>query len=454
MSYDSARKRKIEDVLRLRIDLLVESYQENRPIIVLLPGGTGSQLDRSERSYDSGSDSVAAKFSTVWIDEGVLFGDLLTLGIDAHGHDMSDHVVVATGPIEVILDVYTSAEGHFRRRYGNYVVFPYDWRRQVEESARFLIEFLRQLRAAISAAHPRVAAPGRDIVLVAHSMGGLVAVLSGLQLDASGENLDEWFRLLITVGTPFYGTGNQLPCMYVGQEPFNIIYKRTALAQTIATMPGPYTLLQLDRATYLRDGPRIGLERYPIRDAVDDSDLDPAEPALFLRYPPWVDRDALRLASQVRRTIVGPLPAALRDRIFHLRAGSNEKTDVALRWRRTGADFNPETDVAFDAIKGRGDGTVPEWSARLAEVPDERVLDLKQANNHPMLLRHAETLNAISEIVEQGRVAAPVETIPDAPSHAPNMAHSVETLRGIREQRILRGDLRLRDPRLWETLIR
>lgn len=47
MSYDSTRRRIIHDIHQARITEYAQRYRPGFPTIVLLPGGMGSQLDRS-----------------------------------------------------------------------------------------------------------------------------------------------------------------------------------------------------------------------------------------------------------------------------------------------------------------------------------------------------------------------------------------------------------------------
>jgi hypothetical protein len=220
-------------------------------------------------------------------------------------------------------------------------------------------------------------------------------------------------------------------------------------------MPGPYVLIQLDYETFHRERDRLGLRRYPVRDALNSAtELDPADPAVFPRYPPWVDQQALRLASQVRRTIVGQLHPALSKRIFHLRSSKNLNTTVELSWQiQSGAGFDPDQHAAFQAIAGEGDGTVPAWSARLTQVPDSHVGELSEASDHPFMLRECETLRAIDHIVLHGRVPTPSAAIA-APSAPRSPARSQQVLRDVKALRVQPGDPVLADPAVWEPLIR
>ena len=49
MSYDSTRKKEIRDAHGRQIEEFARSYQKGRPTVLLLPGGMGSQIDRSDK---------------------------------------------------------------------------------------------------------------------------------------------------------------------------------------------------------------------------------------------------------------------------------------------------------------------------------------------------------------------------------------------------------------------
>lgn len=121
------------------------------------------------------------------------------------------------------LEPYSSlntAMRDFVRSPEAFAVFPYDWRRSIASVAADLAEFaynhLRRWRA-----HP-LGSTGAQLVLVGHSMGGLVA-----QHAANCLLPREDTRLLLTLGTPFLGsvkavralgTGDLLPFAHLAQN--------------------------------------------------------------------------------------------------------------------------------------------------------------------------------------------------------------------------------------------
>ncbi len=316
------------------------------------------------------------------------------------------------GPLSFLVSPYEGTESYFREDKGwNYIVFGYDWRRPVTEWASSLEYFLRRLGRRVE--QLRNENPLPNTTLLCHSMGGLVAVMFLHRLvNRSGfrpGGLSSWLKQIITVATPFYGTSTHMSRYYKGQSPLNIIYSATNTAQLVGTFPGPYLLLYLDRETYQRDASRLAqsrfpLRRYPMRDAGDDAvAADPYDRALADRYPDWISATHLRQAKATRALLTGRLPQAVLRRIFHIRSGL-VNMDVEQRWRNIdGSSFDPEKDNApiLRGVLGPGDGTVPAWSARLAQTPLDQVYDLKNAQKHGDLMEHCETLDVVAKIVTE-----------------------------------------------------
>jgi pimeloyl-ACP methyl ester carboxylesterase len=122
--------------------------------------------------------------------------------------------------------------------------FPYDWRLAVEVNAARLAVTLhdalkawRRHPAQVEAARRHPEGRPAEIVLIGHSMGGLVArALSGVQ-----GGLDD-VRAIVTLGTPFHGAVRALGLLADGAGgPWTL--SREALRDVGRTMPGLYDLL-------------------------------------------------------------------------------------------------------------------------------------------------------------------------------------------------------------------
>ncbi len=191
-------------------------------IVVLLPGITGSVLERHGREIwgTSASTVLRGLFSS-----GQIVQDLLLANDDPDADDIGDGVQAVRLVNDVHLfpglwtiDGYTKVARRLCQRLRlqpqtNYFELPYDWRRDNRVAARKL-----QRESAVWLARRRKDHPDAKIVIIAHSMGGLVAryfleVLSGWR-DT---------RALITFGTPYRGSLNALEMLVNGVRKLGLL---------------------------------------------------------------------------------------------------------------------------------------------------------------------------------------------------------------------------------------
>jgi pimeloyl-ACP methyl ester carboxylesterase len=172
-------------------------------LVILLPGITGSVLTNAR-----GKDVWAPSAGAVWQAITTLGGSIT--GLELAGDAVDDGVVatrlvddVTLVPGLVKIDGYGRISDRLVQQIGlvagqNFHPFPYDWRRDNRINARRLesqaMDWLRHWRASSGNADAR-------LVLVGHSMGGLVAryfieCLGGWQVT----------RTLMTLGTPHRGS--------------------------------------------------------------------------------------------------------------------------------------------------------------------------------------------------------------------------------------------------------
>ncbi len=146
----------------------------SRPIVVLLPGIMGSNLE--------------VDGTRIWVNFGkMLTGGLKEIQIDKNG-------VTADS---VVGDAYRALHSELGRNKFDVVIFPYDWRRSIKEAGAQLEEKLKKLLDHKQPIH-----------FIAHSMGGLVL----RQLMATGS--DTWKTIksqsggsrCILLGTPWKGS--------------------------------------------------------------------------------------------------------------------------------------------------------------------------------------------------------------------------------------------------------
>ncbi len=184
-------------------------------VVVLLPGILGSVLERDGKEVWAPSPGAIGR--ALW----TLGRSVRSLALDGDPWEQDDlgDAVVATRVMPDVhivpglwgIDGYTAISrlvcDHFDVVPGEtYVEFPYDWRRDNRVAARRLRQVVDEKLHA-----QRQRNPSAKLVLIGHSMGGLVA-------RYFLECLDGWrdTRTLITFGTPHRGSLNALDFLVNG----------------------------------------------------------------------------------------------------------------------------------------------------------------------------------------------------------------------------------------------
>jgi pimeloyl-ACP methyl ester carboxylesterase len=321
-----------------------------RDVVVCIPGITGSVLRKDGRD--------------VWnISGGALINALRTLGrslndlkLERDPYDEDDLGDGITAP-EVIRDVhlipgvwkidgYTKMLRYIEQTFDvargrNLFEFPYDWRRDNRVAARRL---QRESRRWLSDWRASSGARDAKLVLVGHSMGGLI---SRYFLEC----LDGWrdTRTLVTFGTPYRGSVNALDTLVNGMK--IKFFDLTELARSFTAI---YQLLPT----------------YPCY--VDGS----AEPASVDEADiPNLDRAKIKAALDFHREIAAAVDEHRRDSAY-----ADGGYDLA---RIVGVNQPTQQSAMRDGdrvkllrtIQGQdpgGDGTVPRPSATPLEYEDDR----------------------------------------------------------------------------------
>ncbi|NUZ05854.1 lipase/acyltransferase domain-containing protein [Piscinibacter koreensis] len=186
-----------------------------RDVVILLPGITGSVLANA-----AGKEVWAPSAGAAWR-AITSFGSSIT-GLELAGDDADDGVSaprlvadVTLVPGLVKIDGYSRIENYLVEHLGlergaNYFPFPYDWRRDNRVSARRLES---QAMAWLKTWRERSGNAEARLVLIGHSMGGLVAryfieCLGGWQAT----------RALLTLGTPHRGSLNAVGFLENGMK--------------------------------------------------------------------------------------------------------------------------------------------------------------------------------------------------------------------------------------------
>ncbi len=392
------------------------NYNPDLPSIVILPGGMGSRLLRCTTVYDPASTPEIEEFSELWLGLWpVLKGELSALVQDQFTEEVDQHPIIAAGELSSIVKSYDGIFQHFADK-ANVVGMGYDWRRAPIKECGYVRVFLQLIAEQVQQQHPGCTDPRRNLTLYAHSQGGLVAKLFINDLVDAGEKLSDWCKRLVTCCTPFYGTSSHFPRYYVGEELINSFTGGPdRVARIVATLQGTYSLLPAPREVLLPRLAALGLTRYPVRDFDNDGmECDPFDsaPAIAGRFRPEVPRAHLVMAKEQFTRIDSPLPPEVTQLIYHIRSDSSGKhggnTDLELRWQAVnGAKYaasngNPIGDN-FDH-GGRGDGTVPFWSARLATTPPENVFDIIGVK-HGGAAEHPLALEIMTKLIQGEKIA-------------------------------------------------
>ena len=324
--------------------------QEARDVVVLLPGILGSVLERD------GKDVWAFSKGAIWRGLVSLGRSVKDLRIDEDHPEKADlgdgvravrlmpdiHLVPGLWKIEGYGKIKQVLQERFELEDGkNWFDFPYDWRRDNRAAAHRLAEqapvWLEQWRKESGFTDAK-------LVLVGHSMGGLVARYF---LEALGGW--EHTRALLTFGTPYRGSLNALDFLANGFE----------------KGVGPF---KLDLSDLLRSMTSVH-QLLPIYPCVDDGGAELAKIADAAGLPKGVDRERVSAAVAFHDEI-----AAAVDRnggygrydihpvvgIFQPTRQSAEVRDGAVR-----------TVTTYRGQDDGGDGTVPRVSATPIELSDD-----------------------------------------------------------------------------------
>lgn len=322
-----------------------------RDVVVLLPGIMGSRLRKDGK--------------TVWGFSGRALGRaLLTRGRSvaedlALPADGSAGGVVADALLPDLhllpgfwkIDGYGAVAKAIHERFdvtegANYFEFPYDWRRDLRGAGRDLeraaMGWLRAWRQSSGDADAR-------LVLVAHSMGGLV---SRYFLEVLGGWRET--RALVTFGTPYRGSLKAVNTLANGMA---VGPKRLdALSEAARTLTGIYQLLP----TYRCYDPGDGTFRR-LAEVEGIPHVDPARLADAMAFHQEI-RDAV--ASNEADAGYGDPDRGYRLYPF---VGIGQRTPQSARPDGAGVAV---MEVGFDGVDRRGDGTVPRVSATPPEWDD------------------------------------------------------------------------------------
>jgi hypothetical protein len=321
-----------------------------RDVVICIPGITGCVLRKDGRDVWNISGSALLNALRT------LGGSLSELRLERDPHDEDDLGDGITAP-EVIRDVhlipglwkidgYTKMLRYIEETFDvvrgrNLFEFPYDWRRDNRVAARRL---QRQGRGWLSAWRASGGASDAKLVLVGHSIGGLI---SRYFLEC----LDGWrdTRALVTFGTPYRGSLNALDTLVNGTK--TRLFDLTEVARSFTAI---YHLLP----TYPCD-----VDGSPAPARVDEADI------------PVLDHSKAKAGLDFHREIAAAVDEHRGDPAYA--DGGYELSRIVGFKQPTQQSAVPEGDRVrlLRTIEGKdpgGDGTVPRPSATPLEYDDDR----------------------------------------------------------------------------------
>lgn len=379
-----------------------------RDLLVILPGITGSVLSKKD-----GQKIWAPASQTIISYVGSLGRSLELLRYENDDPEYDDGVY-ATGLVPYTLvpglarfDGYTGLTSLLKQSFAltvgdanlkdgppaNYFEFPYDWRRDNRVSARRLKELVAR---ELPKWRNHTDNPGAKVILLAHSMGGLVArhyieVLQGY-VDV---------RALITFGTPHRGSIDTIDCLVNGYRKFGV--KLENLTAATRTLTSAYQLLPRYNAVLDTDG--IWKRVFQTKDKIAHIDRQRAKAA----YEFYTEMEAAYEKNKgADDYAVEMLPVM---------GWGHDTFQSAVVRPDGGVDVGLQLPPEVDPIFPNGDGTVPRVSAVPLELDKQplrwRPVNQKHAtlqNNRELLINLVQTLEAL-----QGKRMPPARSLQTEP---------------------------------------
>jgi pimeloyl-ACP methyl ester carboxylesterase len=325
-------------------------------VCVIVPGIGGSILTKKNQTL---WDVSHRAFLQAVVSRGQLFQQLTLSEPDA------DDDVVPKGLIHGVMVIpgfwnygdYRPFTKILEKLFGgaeNVIGFAYDWRRSNAHSASKLKTFIDSLLT--------VRPPGTRVVLVAHSMGGLVA-----RRYLACESGYEHCSMLVTIGTPYQGAAKAL----------------TAIARGVPKIPG---VTGAHLHAMLQSLPSVHelLPTYPC--IMGPSDNSDNRQTLADRLPDEIESSGLFQAASSFHTTTQQAVAALGAGMPPTLAvvGQQQPTDTLAQVVNGRVIVLPDAgwETPQGLVRGAGDGTVP----RISSQPPEWGNDTTRA--HPVPGRH------------------------------------------------------------------
>jgi len=342
-------------------------------VVVLLPGITGSVLQRDGKDICAPSAGAVLR-GLLSFGRSVQKLQLNAVDDDWHAPDLGDGVTATRLAPDVHLlpgfwkiDGYTEIEDFLLRNFeltkgDNYHPFPYDWRRDNRASA---VRLAKESEGWLRSWRQKSGRDNAQLVLVGHSMGGLVA-------RYFVEALEGWrsTRAVVTFGTPYYGSLNAVDFLINGFHK-EVGPIQVDLTPVLRSCTSVHQLVPLYRCIYPPDGAAV----------------TPAKGGL----PGWNlvwDRHLVEFQTEMEQAATANRTNrefARNPVVYRPIVGTDQPTRQSARLVGDRVELRMDRGGSDEA----GDGTVPLVSAALAGTEDQRTFapqrHARLQNYNPML---------------------------------------------------------------------
>jgi pimeloyl-ACP methyl ester carboxylesterase len=357
---------------------------DERPLVVLLPGVTGSTLLGEQ-----------GQVGLIWVSiAALLAGRLPLIMLRPDGETDAGPERIVAGELMAIY--YLPMQLHLKHLGGCDVQpFPYDWRRSPAALAEQLRIFLVKLRSD---------GDQRKVHLVCHSMGGLVARSFCQRFPHEARLLVEQ---IVMIGTPSYGSCESVRSLTVGSSMLQLartVNPKNEPTRVARSFPSAYAMLPAPQACYPRDAPLP----YPFADGTMDYFAPDSYPF------DDISRAQIGLSQRAYAGLTDePLPVPVQ-----VIAGFGLPTCTGVLKTSDEREL-PQFD--FDTLTStQGDGTVP--LASVTALPEARLFYVPQGK-HADLPLYGSVRRAVQALVYGQRPALPdhyepgavLEDLEDAP---------------------------------------
>jgi pimeloyl-ACP methyl ester carboxylesterase len=234
-------------------------------------------------------------------------------------------------------------------------VFTYDWRKDNRLAARALGEFIARV-LHVAGVHEK--ADGRPVprrvVLIGHSMGGLVIKWCALKIAKP-----EQIAKIITIATPFRGSLKAVEALLPGARNLFGMEHRKSMRHASRTLPGVYQLLPSWPGALV--------------DSVSENPMDPFHVASWQKnlvlnlaqtYSADFFQNKLKDARAFSKVVSSPWPNNLLSKVYYA-YGIESDTWSQVKVDRKRDNFFMFKDAVYD---DNGDGTVHKLSSLQSEV--------------------------------------------------------------------------------------